>query len=408
LSAAEFERFFLRERELADRHETPFSLLLFMPVDERQGGAGLADLARVLTERLRSADVIGYLDERHLAALLSFTQGQGAWQVADDVLSRLARLGHRFDCRVLAYPSIKRGSEPEEPTKSDAGSPSATRPGGDQRGRTDQRQHRLRGKPIHSRAWGGSGNGTLATIAAQEAERARARRAAAFVPSEYLEMAHVRSSAGPRPVGDLEPLLIERFPLWKRLVDIAVSATALVVLSPVLLVIAILVKLSSPGPVIYVQPRAGVGGRPFPFYKFRSMVQNADQRQKDLDTHNEKDGPIFKMRNDPRITPLGRVLRRWSLDELPQLFNVLKGDMTLIGPRPPKLNEVAEYRPWHRRRLTYRGGLTCIWQVSGRSEVGFEDWMRMDVQYIKRRDAVLDFSILARTLRAVVSARGAY
>ena len=171
---------------------------------------------------------------------------------------------------------------------------------------------------------------------------------------------------------------------------------------------ALLVKITSPGPVIFAQPRAGRGGRPFQFYKLRSMYQDAEERKNALRLVNEKDGPIFKIKNDPRITPVGKVIRKFSIDELPQLFNVLKGDMTLVGPRPPVLDEVKEYETWQRQRLDITGGITCIWQVSGRSEVTFREWMRMDVRYRKQRSLKLDLKLICKTFGAVFSGKGAY
>ena len=139
------------------------------------------------------------------------------------------------------------------------------------------------------------------------------------------------------------------------------------------------------------------------------MYVDAEERRKALETENDHtDGPIFKMRNDPRITPVGRILRRMSIDELPQLYNVLRGDMTLIGPRPPTLNEVEHYEPWQRKRLDITGGLTCIWQVSGRSEVGFEEWVRMDIEYQRKRSILFDVRLVMKTFGAVLSGRGAY
>ena len=186
------------------------------------------------------------------------------------------------------------------------------------------------------------------------------------------------------------------------------SGAALLVLSPIFLLVAIAIKAMSPGPVFFKQKRAGVGGRPFTFYMFRSMYIDAEERRKALEAENEKSGPIFKIKNDPRLTRVGRFLRRTSLDELPQFYNVLTGDMTLIGPRPPTLNEIVRYEPWQRDRLAIPGGLTCIWQVSGRSDVGFEDWVRMDLRYMTGRTPLLDASLMTRTVRAVVSGRGAY
>ena len=196
-------------------------------------------------------------------------------------------------------------------------------------------------------------------------------------------------------------------PRWKRALDIVGSASLLVALWPVMAAVAVAVKRSSPGPIIFCQQRAGLGGRPFKFYKFRTMVDGAEAQKAELLDRNEADGPVFKIGDDPRITPLGHFLRRTSLDELPQLVNVLVGDMTLVGPRPPTLDEVPHYRRWHRRRLDVTGGITCIWQVSGRCTVPFEEWMRMDSRYIQHQGPATDLLLLFKTLGAVISGKGA-
>ncbi len=194
----------------------------------------------------------------------------------------------------------------------------------------------------------------------------------------------------------------------KRLMDILASSLGLLVLGPLMLVLGILVKLDSRGAMFYRSRRCGQGGRVFWFYKLRSMYVGAEARRSELWHLNEADGPIFKVRQDPRITPVGRWLRRTSLDELPQLLNVLKGDMTLVGPRPPLPDEVGRYEPWQLRRLDVKPGLTCLWQISGRSRLGFDEWMRLDLDYIRRRSLGLDLQILVRTLPAVLSREGAY
>ena len=192
----------------------------------------------------------------------------------------------------------------------------------------------------------------------------------------------------------------------KRVLDIAGSAAALWVLFPFLLAVAALVKLTSPGTVFFRQLRVGLHGKKFHMLKFRSMVSNAEALKAALAAQNEQAGPVFKMRRDPRVTPLGRLLRKYSIDELPQLVNVLRGDMTLVGPRPPVPQEVAQYEPWQRRRLSVPPGLTCLWQVSGRNEVAFEDWMYLDLQYIDHWTMSQDIGLLFKTVPAVVSGRG--
>jgi exopolysaccharide biosynthesis polyprenyl glycosylphosphotransferase len=194
----------------------------------------------------------------------------------------------------------------------------------------------------------------------------------------------------------------------KRALDIVASSLAIVVLSPVLLIVAFLVKLTSRGPVLYVQQRVGRGGEPFRMVKFRSMYRDAHDRRDEHVHQNIHEGPIFKIREDPRVTPVGRAIRRLSIDELPQFFHVLKGDMSLVGPRPPLPEEFLDYTERERRRLLVKPGLTCIWQVSGRSDVDFETWVDMDLEYIETWSLWLDLKLLAKTLPAVLTGRGAY
>ena len=183
----------------------------------------------------------------------------------------------------------------------------------------------------------------------------------------------------------------------KRLSDIVLSGTALLLLSPLFLVISLLIKHSSPGPVFFAQRRCTWHGRIFPMYKFRTMVANAEAIRDKLQSQNEVSGPVFKMKNDPRVTPVGRFLRKYSLDELPQLWNVFRGDMSIVGPRPPIPAEVAQYENWQRRRLSMRGGCTCLWQIGSRNNMEFEEWMRLDLKYIDTWSLSLDLKIIAKT-----------
>lgn len=195
----------------------------------------------------------------------------------------------------------------------------------------------------------------------------------------------------------------------KRGIDMAGAGLGVLLLSPVLFACALAVKLSDPkGPIIFKQERVGLNGRPFTMYKFRSMYTNAEEIKESLKHLNETTGPVFKIKNDPRIYPLGRIMRKYSLDELPQLFNILFGDMSIVGPRPPVPKEVAEYLPWHRMRLSVKPGLTCHWQVSGRSNIGFEDWMRLDNQYVRHGDIKTDLSLITKTFKVVFKGEGAY
>ena len=196
---------------------------------------------------------------------------------------------------------------------------------------------------------------------------------------------------------------------YKRAIDIALSGIGLMVLSPLFFVISLAIKLTSPGPVFYRWRVVGLNKRRFVSYKFRTMVVNADELKEKLMNKNEMNGVVFKMKNDPRITKVGRILRKFSLDELPQLYSVFKGDMSLVGPRPPLATEVPEYENWHRRKLSVKPGITCLWQCSGRNQIeNFDDWVKMDLQYIDHWSLWLDFKIMLKTIPAVLLGRGAY
>lgn len=206
-----------------------------------------------------------------------------------------------------------------------------------------------------------------------------------------------------RPVAEpVENVMVLHSHAWKRALDVAGALCGLVLLSPIILLAMLLVKLTSAGPVFFTQRRAGQGGVPFTIYKLRTMVVNAEELQAQLRSRSEQDGPAFKMTHDPRITPLGRFLRKSCIDELPQLWNVLRGDMSLVGPRPLPLGESSQISPWARTRLRVKPGLTCIWQVDGGPQVAFDDWMRMDIQYILEQNATSDLKLIARTATNVL------
>ncbi len=196
--------------------------------------------------------------------------------------------------------------------------------------------------------------------------------------------------------------------VFKRLIDIIVSFVGLVVISPIYFAIILIIKLTSKGPAYFAQERVGLNGRIFKLFKFRTMVVDAEEKLKELQAFNEMKGPAFKMENDPRITKIGRFLRKYSLDELPQLWNVFHGDMSLVGPRPPLPSEVKQYDTWHQRRLSMRPGITCLWQVGGRNRISdFDEWVRLDLKYIDNWSLALDFKILLQTIPAVLSTKGA-
>ena len=218
---------------------------------------------------------------------------------------------------------------------------------------------------------------------------------------------HGLSMAGPRAIAG--PKADWLYPAVSRGMDVAISVLALIVAAPIILVAAAIIKLTSPGPVFFRQSRVGKDHRPFTMYKLRTMYPGADDDKELFRKFNSlPTGPCFKMKNDPRVTPVGRWLRRSSMDELPQFLNVLLGDMALVGPRPLPLDEVATDTPQQRMRFTVKPGISCLWQVCGRTEIPYEEWLALDVWYIRNRSLSLDLQILVKTIPAVVSARGAY
>lgn len=194
----------------------------------------------------------------------------------------------------------------------------------------------------------------------------------------------------------------------KRLIDAVCSFLGVLVLSPLFIIIAIIIKTTSKGPVFFSQKRVGKNGKEFDMYKFRSMVVNAEELKEKLASQNEMSGPMFKMKDDPRVTKVGKFIRKTSLDELPQLWNVLKGDMSLVGPRPSLPKEVAQFEEWMYRRLEVKPGLTCYWQVSGRNNIDFEDWMKLDCKYVDERNIWIDIKLIFKTVGVLFGDKNAH
>ena len=193
----------------------------------------------------------------------------------------------------------------------------------------------------------------------------------------------------------------------KRIIDIVASFIGIILLSPLILIVSILIKLESKGEVIFKQKRVGLNGKEFYMYKFRSMVINAEELKEKLESQNEMSGPMFKINDDPRITKVGKFIRKTSIDELPQLINVIKGDMSLVGPRPSLPKEVKKFEPWMMERLEVKPGLTCIWQVSGRNNIDFEDWMKLDIKYVRERSFKLDIKLILKTVLVLLGDKNA-
>lgn len=194
----------------------------------------------------------------------------------------------------------------------------------------------------------------------------------------------------------------------KRLIDVVCSFLGVLVLSPLFIIIAIIIKTTSKGPVFFSQKRVGKNGKEFDMYKFRSMVVNAEELKEKLAAQNEMSGPMFKMKDDPRVTKVGKFIRKTSIDELPQLWNVLKGNMSLVGPRPSLPKEVAQFEKWMYRRLEVKPGLTCYWQVSGRNNIDFEDWMKLDIKYVDERSTWIDIKLIFKTVGVLFGDKNAH
>jgi len=338
-----------RERERADRTGDELSLLTLTYDDSFCDHRVLTQVARIIKERMRLTDEAGWLRPGQMGVVLPGTSTEGAWSLARDVY-------HDFDvdwplpvCSVRHYPSSRGGNDDDSA-------------GGSRR-------------PADHRS----------------------------VPSDSPQLLPASGELDE----PLEALMVRRLPAWKRCLDVIGAGVGLLMLSPLFLLVAIAMKLTSAGPIFFCQQRGGLGGRRFVLYKFRSMVVDAEAKKQALMSLNEQDGPAFKIKHDPRITRLGRLLRKTSIDELPQLWNVLKGDMSLVGPRPLPCDETASCAGWERQRLDVTPGLTCIWQVTGRSKVSFAEWVRMDVRYIRNRSLLHDLKLLLKTIPAILFSKDA-
>jgi lipopolysaccharide/colanic/teichoic acid biosynthesis glycosyltransferase len=338
-----------RERSRADRHQAEFSLVIFRSESNLKLHVALLKIARIILEHARATDEIGHYDKTSVCVVLPETGGNGAWNFAQRVCDDAKKQDLMPVCVVYTYPS------------------SWFPKNGKSHNHTGDRGN----LPVSIDANGRN-----------------------FPPSEI-------------PVQRMETLLAKKMPWWKRGLDLLGAATALILFAPVMAIIALAIRLTSPGPVMFKQKRAGLGGKTFEIYKFRSMTTDAEARKKELMALNEQDGPAFKIKSDPRVTPIGKFIRCTSLDELPQLWNVIRGEMSLVGPRPLPVDEAGAAQQWQHRRLEVTPGLTCIWQIKGRSRVTFDEWVRMDISYIRRRNVLHDLAIILQTIPAVLLRRGA-
>lgn len=337
-----------RERARSDRSGTIFSFLSFTDGSR----PALERAIDVLRTRLRTTDEFGWMDDDQVGVVLLDAPAVQAWMIVDDVLRDWPTELPRPVCEVFSYP------ERRAP-----------------RGRSTSPAHASRRRGPR-----------------------RVQPAARSARPQPIN----------RPVQRMASLFVHRMPAWKRGIDMLGATVGLLLSAPVIAIAAGAIKLSSPGTVIYRQKRAGLGGRPFTIYKLRTMAAGADAAKHQLMAQNEQDGPAFKIKDDPRVTVVGRILRKTSVDELPQFLNVLLGDMSLVGPRPLPWDEAQACEGWQQRRLDVTPGLTGIWQVKGRARTGFTDWVRMDMRYIRARSLVQDMKLLVLTIPAVILRKGAH
>lgn len=377
----EFHFLLLREKVRADRAQRPMSLVLLEIAPERWDAVSPTAVSRQLHERVRLTDEVGWFDGKTIGIILPDTPAEGARVLAESLATTLGDSARGLRWRIHTYPDDwydmgdpTSGSSSSASARGLVSGPTRETPA---RGSSSER----RASSMDVGAVGAIGDGSVR----EHASNPRVERASVPLDAPFFRT--------------ISP--------FRRAIDVVVALAALTVVSPVMAGAAVAVRISSPGPILFRQQRAGLGGRPFAFYKFRTMRDGSDAEKARLLEFNEQSGPVFKMTNDPRITNVGRFLRRTSIDELPQLWNVLRGDMTLIGPRPPIPAEVADYERWQRGRLDMPAGLTCLWQVSGRSDIQFDDWVRMDIRYGRRPSFWTDLRIVLKTFPAVLSCRGA-
>lgn len=401
-----------RERARSDRQHCGFSLVLFRLDSVSARERLLLRLATVLLKLIRETDELGRYDQNSLCAVLPDTDAVGASILIARVRKATAGKGYEPVCTIYTYPDPQDKSDGGGDRNTDRPLSNSSDHQNGFNGPVRERRHevgKMRVGGVEEQV--GLLSQSLPSVAVLDEPVPGTQTIDSIDPSTAVEASVIAAEPDvvvePVEVHSLSELFAEPLPIWKRLLDIAVASTAILLTSPLMIGAAIGIRLSSPGEVIFKQNRTGLGGRPFKIYKFRTMCIDAEKKQAALKAMSEQDGPAFKLRNDPRIFPLGRILRKTSIDELPQLFNVLKGDMTLVGPRPLPVHEADAVLQWQARRHDVTPGLTCTWQVEGRSRVKFEEWMRMDMRYARRRNLLRDLSLVFKTVPAVLLRRGA-
>lgn len=435
------------EKERADRSGVPVTVAIFTINDDPNSAAiagwNASTLCSALKTTARMTDHVGIAGANEVGAILWGTRELGAYRFVNRLGEKANSLAS--ECKLFVYPTLKSDhARPATPAKQDDDEPKSPGQTSDYNllerlsdveqklaeaqdvetpvcrehdfpeqdetfGFGSDRSENLSPPNFATRFDNDVDGGGVATLARPETSVDSVITSLNLVQkSQAVQMVSTIESAEdaepilPTSMEPLENLFVMPHPRWKRCVDVAASIFGLLVLSPVLATVAGLVKLTSPGPVLFCQTREGHGGKMFTIYKFRTMRIGADAEKAQLRATSEQDGPAFKLEHDPRITPIGRILRKTCLDELPQLWNILKGDMALVGPRPLDYRESSEIARWGRRRSHVMPGLTCIWQVHGKSKVTFNEWMRMDIRYSQRVSFWADMKLVAETLKQVV------
>lgn len=351
LNQRQLQRVLSKERMRADRQSNCFGLIILRVTDLKSVRPVTLKLAKLLHRRLRETDEKGHLNYGRIGVVLPATDEEGTQFVLADLLRQAADLHLPIEGEAFVYPE-----RPKRPGSSHSGS-----------------DH--------------SSSDTVEMLPEE------------VVDGSFETAADTKVSAVPAT------MLATAYPLWKRMLDIAAASFGLLLSSPFIVLAAIMIRLTSRGPAFFAQQRIGYLGKPFCIYKLRTMVVNAEDLKGELLERNERDGPAFKMRNDPRITPVGRLLRSTGLDELPQLWNVLIGDMSIVGPRPLPVSEAEQCEPWQRARMNTKPGLTCYWQLAKSRKMSFTEWMRLDMRYARARNLWLDFKLIVSTFSAVILGR---
>ncbi len=375
LSVSKFQEILDLERERVDRNNGTFSLVSFNAHGIKDvNNDDFQEIIKVIKSRkLRRVDKFGLCCGFRIGVMLYNTGAKGAEYYAKCIIDELKKRIPDIDCTIYTYP--------------------------------DDFKHRNGDKRSTN---GFRSNDTQEDFqkTSRDASYTKYVEEKELVLDENVSLTPLRVCSS--KVLKVKGSLNIKAAIGKRIVDIVGSTLLILLFSPVMLATAVAIKLTSHGPIVFKQQRAGVCGNPFTLYKFRSMVIDAEEKKSELFRHNLRTGPVFKMENDPRVTHIGRIIRKWSVDEMPQFFNVLKGDMSLVGPRPPTMDEVAKYFNWHNRRFDIKPGITCIWQVYARHNKCFEGWVRLDIKYIRSQSFLLDLKILFLTIPAVVLRKGAH